>query len=64
MWIKFQLKPSILTPNIFIYANDAYWGGGPLAFRDCLLGCCQELHPEIRLLVQPGRDHLSKNVKR
>jgi len=31
MWTKFQLKPSIPDPNRDIYANSAYWGGGPLA---------------------------------
>jgi len=58
IWTKFQLKPSILHPNRAIHVNYAHWGGGPLALS---LGCCQELRQEMRLLVQPARDRLSKD---
>ena len=66
IWCKFQLKPSILDPNRNIYANYAHWGGGPLHLSS---GCCKELRPKARLLIQTARDRLLKdcllrNVKR
>jgi len=44
-----QVSPQILEPNHDSPANYAYWGGGPLALS---LGCCQELRPKARLLIQ------------